>query len=147
MKATTRALSLTGAFTLVVVALTGCAAPMTTEEACTYLDTEITAYMDTVDDDLTAASEDFDLDKIITIQKTMLDKFETIGNDVNNAEVKSSFGTFISLTKETIPFLEKMFKDDDMSVLDSDEFKDLDERGLAAGEELGKLCPTVSITP
>lgn len=147
MKATTRVVSLAGAFSLVLVSLTGCAAQMTTDEACTYLDTEINTYLDTVDEDLTAASEEFDLDKIITIQKTMIDEFESIGNGVNNAEVKASFGEFISLTKETIPFFEKMFKDDDMGVLESDEYKELDARGIAAGEKLGKLCPTVSITP
>lgn len=147
MKATTRALSLAGAFSLVAVSLTGCAAQMTTDEACTYLDTEVSAYLDGVEDDLNEASEEFDVDEVISIQKTMLDEFESIGDGVNNAEVKASFGKLISLTKETIPYFEKVFNDDDMGVLESDEYKDLDERGYAAGEELGKLCPTVTITP
>lgn len=139
MRTSTRVLSMAGAFTLAAVALTGCAASMTKEQACDYLETEITAYTATVQDDLTEASKESDLDKIVEIRKTMLAKYVSIGNGANNAEVKASFFTLTSAMEEIFPHMEKLVDDPTAKV--GEDYTDVIDRINDAGEKFSKVCP------
>lgn len=143
MKTSTRVLSLAGAFSLVVVALTGCTAPQTKEEACTYLNEEVTTYSETVQKDMTDAMKDGDEAKYVELVKGMVVKYESIGNGVNNAEVKASYSKLVSIMKEMVPFLEKMVADPSSGM--SDDFNDVSERGSKASDEFAKVCPNVDM--
>lgn len=139
MRTNTRVLPLAGALTLVVGALTGCAASMTTEQACDYLETEITAYTATVQDDLAEVSTDSDLTEAVELRKTMLEKYESIGNGVNNAEVRASFLSLTTAMKEVFPLLDEMV--DDPASVPSEDFDAVTERISDAGMEFSEVCP------
>lgn len=143
MKAINRALSIAGAFTLFAVALTGCAAPQSKEDACAYLNKEVTSYSKSAQKDMTDAMTKGDEAKYVELVKGMVLKYEAIGNGVNNAEVKASYGKLVSIMKEMIPYLDKMIKDPAAGA--GKDFKDISERGTKASDEFAKVCPNVDM--
>lgn len=139
MKATTRALSIAGAFALVVGALTGCSSvkPMTQEEACTYLQTEGTAYMKTMEEKLSDTSS-MDPQKALKLQGEMLNKLDSIGNGVGHADVKTKYKAAVGAAKDLMTLSEKAMKDP--SVMMGDQAQKALTHLTEASDEFQAVC-------
>lgn len=110
------------------------------EDACAYLEAEINAYAETVLDELTEATESYDFVRLIQIEKEMLTEYQAIGATVKNSEVRDSFLTVISITKEMMPYLEQAFSDP-ASAADLD-LTELTERVTDEAMKFSLICPS-----
>lgn len=139
MKATTRALSIVGAFALAVGTLTACSTAMTQEEACAYIDTEGTAYVESMDEKLKSISSEKP-EEVMKLQKEMINKLDSIGNGIGNDTVKAPYKKLVSTAKGMMDLSEKILKDP--SALSGDDYSNIMQDMSDATAEFAKVCPT-----